>query len=220
VVDTFPQLPEYPQAELLAYEKELFGFYLTQHPMARALDQISQQADRKIGDIDPQVHTGQTFVVGGILTEIREVRTKKNNDIMAFGVLEDQSGKIRVVCFPQTFAKSGKYFVNDTVVLVRGKLDVRDDEAQIVAEKVWVPSLSEDIETESPENAVEVTIPRGVGPKQLQELGALLRKSPGKVPLVLLIPSAKGDQVTKMKLPYTVNWNADLEQYVQRLLQK
>lgn len=219
VTDTFPQREEYPQAELLNYEKELFGFYLTQHPMAKALEQISKQADRRVADIDPDIHSGNTFVVGGILTEIREVRTKKNNEAMAFGVLEDQSGKIRVVCFPKTYAQSGKYFQNDTAVLVRGKLDTRDDEAQIIAEKVWVPSFSEDLDDETVENAVELTIPRGTTPQKLQEMGTLLRKSPGKVPLVLLIPSAKGDQVTKMKLPYTVNWTDELQKYVDTLLQ-
>ena len=219
VSDTFAQLAEYPQAELLNYEKELFGFYLTQHPMARALEQISKQADKKVTDIDVDVHANQTFVVGGILSEIREVRTKKNNEAMAFGVLEDQTGKIRVVCFPKTYVQAAKYFLNDQAVLVRGKLDTRDDEAQIIAEKVWVPSFSEDLEDETLENAVELTIPRGVTPQKLQEMGGLLRKSPGKVPLVLLIPSAKGDQVTRMKLPYTVGWNPELEKYVLALLQ-
>ncbi len=217
VKDTFPQLAEYPQAELLSYEKELLGFYLTDHPMSRVLKQITQQAERKIGDIDPDIHRDQTLVLGGILTGIKQVRTKKNNDKMAFGNLEDQSGSIRVVCFPKCYSVCEKYFQNDAAVLVRGKLDMRDDEPQIVAEKVWSPVVNGQA-VESEQKSVEVTIPRGVSQDKLQKLGDLLKHSPGDTPITLLIPAVNNDHITKLRLPYTVNWNDELAKYVRELL--
>ncbi|MCD8484698.1 DNA polymerase III subunit alpha [Candidatus Woesebacteria bacterium] len=213
VQDTFPQLEEYPQAELLAYEKELLGFYLTQHPMAKVLTKISQQADRKIADLDADIHAEQVFVVGGILGGIREVRTKKKNEKMAFGTLEDQSGSVRVVCFPRTYVQAEKHFQDDNAVLIRGKLDSRDEEVQIIAEKVWVPTMSPDEEDEL-EDAVEILIPRGTSKELLQEVGTLLKRSPGKTPLVYLIPSPDGQKVSKHRPNYTVHWTEDLAAYV------
>jgi DNA polymerase-3 subunit alpha len=219
VRDTFPQLEEYPQAELLSYEKELLGFYLTDHPMSKVLQKITKLADKKISDVDPDIHKDQTFVIGGILQNIREVRTKSKNERMAFGTIEDQTGTIRVVCFPKTYATSDKYFVNDAAVLVRGKLDTRDEEPQIIAEKVWSPNV-DGIDDETGElAAVEVPIPRGTAKDTLVELGTLLKRSPGNTPIVLLIPNG-GSEPTKMKLPYKVNWTDDVKAYVSRILAK
>lgn len=218
VTDTFPQLAEYPQAELLSYEKELLGFYLTDHPMAKVLKRVTQQADRAIRDIDPEIHNGQEFVVGGILSGIRQVRTKKKNEKMAFGNLEDQSGLIRVVCFPKAYVHAEQYFQDDAVVLVRGKLDVQDDEAQIIAEKVWVPLLDESEMEDSDVPPVELIIPRGTPRETLVEMGKLLKKSPGSTPIILLIPTEGSDHVTGMPLPYKVNWTDELAGFVADLL--
>lgn len=217
VRDTFPQLEEYPQPELLSYEKELLGFYLTDHPLSKMMKLLSKQAEKRISELDPEIHKDQTFVIGGILTNVREVRTKAKNERMAFGTLEDGSGTIRVVCFPKAYAGCGKYFLDDSAVLVRGKLDSRDDEVQIVAEKVWSPHLEAEPE-ESSVNAIEILIPRGTVKEKLVELGTLLKRSPGKTPIVLLIPNGSPDTPTKMKLPYLVGWNADIAAYVQRIL--
>lgn len=214
VKDTFPQLEEYPQAELLAYEKELLGFYLTEHPMAKTLKHTAQQADRLIHDLDPDIHKDQVFVLGGILTGIREVRTKKKNEKMAFGTLEDQSGAIRVVCFPRTYQQAEKYFKDDNAVLVRGKLDSRDEETQIIAEKVWVPILHGNDVKEDDDDAIEILIPRGTTKETLQEVGALLKKSTGNSALVYLIPNGDADAVSRHRPSYTVHWTEDLSRYV------
>lgn len=217
VSDTFTRLPEYPLPELLSYEKELLGFYLTDHPMSKALDQVMKQADKKIEDIDIDIHKDQTFVFGGILSGIREVRTKKNNEPMAFGTLEDLTGSIRIVCFPRAYAEGKRAFQDDNAILVRAKVDAREEEAQLVVEKVWQPDFVED-QPEVTKDAIEVTIPRDIDKKVLQEVGTLLRKSPGTVPVVLLIPSPDGSHTTRMPLPYTVAWNDEMAGYVNELL--
>jgi DNA polymerase-3 subunit alpha len=217
VKDTFAQLAEYPPAELLAYEKELLGFYLTDHPMAKVLKQLSKQAERTISEIDPEIHADQTFVVGGILNNIRQVRTKKKNEKMAFGNIEDTSGSIRVVCFPKTYVQAEQYFVSDNAVLIRGKLDTKDEEPQLIAEKVWVPTFSES-EVETAANVVELEIPRQTPKEKLQELGILLKKSPGESVIDLILPPAGTGQSTKMRLPYKVDWKPELAQFVEQLL--
>lgn len=219
VQDTFEQLEEYPQAELLAYEKELLGFYLTDHPMAKVLTQLSKQAERKIREIDPEIHANQTFVVGGILNGIRQVRTKKNNDKMAFGNIEDTSGSIRVVCFPKTYVQAEAYFTNDNAVLIRGKLDVSDDDPQLIAEKVWVPTFKEGEEPNDNRPVVELVIPRNTPKSKLQEIGTLLKKSPGDTIIELVLPTANGNGGSRLRLPYTVDWKPEIQEFVKNVLQ-
>jgi DNA polymerase-3 subunit alpha len=222
VKDTFPQIEEYPQAELLSYEKELLGFYLTNHPLSHVLKHIAKQTDRKIRDIDADVHKDQTVVVGGIVHDVRIVYTKKKNEMMAFGTIEDGTGSIRVVCFPRTYAAAQKVFAADSAILVRGRVDVRDDETQIVAEKVWAPSLAidETAEETTDTNAIELVIPRGTKQEALTQLSQLLKKSPGNDTLILVIPAPQADQPpVKMKLPYKVGWTEQVAKFVAKLLQ-
>ena len=126
-------------------------------------------------------------------------------------------GSIRIVCFPRAYKDGKRYFIDDNAVLVRGKVDTRDDELQLVVENIWQPDLVDD-EQSIEKNAVEITIPRETDKKDLQKLGTLLRKSPGNVPIVLLIPSPEGDHITRMKLPYTVAWSDDMAGFVKELL--
>src|SRR5690606_16823291 len=77
--DTFPQIPELPKAELLNFEKELFGLYLTEHPMKHALDKIKEAAQLKLGDIDGNIHKDKSVLIGGIVASLRKIYTKRGN---------------------------------------------------------------------------------------------------------------------------------------------
>jgi len=75
--DSFPELPEYPQQELLSFEKELLGLYLTDHPLAHQLKAVSKDATKKIEDLDVTIHKEKVFQFGGILTNVRNIATRK-----------------------------------------------------------------------------------------------------------------------------------------------
>lgn len=215
VQDTFHQLPEFPKQELLSFEKELLGIYLTDHPMMRALKNVSQQATKFIGDLDPHGHQDQIFLFGGYISDFKLVFTKKKNDKMCFGTLNDQTGKIRFVVFPKIFKDFEKYLKNETVLLLRAKVDLRDDELQLMVEKISVP---EETMLEAVPNDLrhEVFIPRKTEKETLQKLGALLKASPGEHQVTLIIPN--GDVPKKIILPYTVLWSEQLNQSIQSLL--
>jgi DNA polymerase-3 subunit alpha len=213
--DTFGQIEEYPQAELLSFEKELLGFYLTQHPMANALSAVAKSATKKIEELDIRVHQDQIAWLGGIITQWRTVLTKNKGQEMGFGNLDDGTGEIEFVVFPRTYATAKSLLVRDQVVLLKGKIDERDEKMSFVVDAVKPPDIDEDLGVDD-KNAIQLEIPRGTPKEKLIEMGKMLKASPGDKPIVLLIPN--GGEPKKMKLPYTVGWNKELEFKIQTIL--
>jgi len=213
--DTFLQIPEYPRQELLSFEKELLGLYLTEHPMARALQVVSKQATKTIADLDPSIHDGQLFQFGGVITQIRTVKTKKNNKDMAFGKFEDETGSLEFVAFPRVFEAHQALFVPDTVVLMKAKVEYKDEELKLMVEKISSPHEMLMSHAASASHH-EIFVPRKTDKEILQKLGKLLKSQPGDQSVVVLIPN--GGEPQRMVLPYGVAWSDKLEKEVHELL--
>jgi len=216
IQDTFPTLPEYPRQELLSFEKQLLGLYLTEHPMAHALKSVSRRATKTIGELDMSIHVKQTFLFGGVITNLRTTTTKKTNSLMAFGKLEDNSGSIGFVVFPKLFKESGHLLSEDAVVLIKGTVDNRDDELQLIVEKISVPDQATEEIEQTIDSDHEIFIPRGTSKETLEKIGKLLKSQPGDESVVVLIPN--GSQPQRMVLPYGVAWSDLLEASIQQLL--
>jgi len=213
--DNFPNMPEYPQQELLSFEKELLGLFLTDHPLAAQLRAISNRISKEIGDLDPTLHAQNTFMFGGVLSNVRIVQTRKSGKDMAFGKLEDATGSIDVVFFPKTYDEYKENIQSDTVALIKAKVDFRDEEMQLLAEKVSKPT-SGDLTHEASGVHKEIFIPRKTSKETLKELGTLLKKYPGSDSVLILIPN--GGTPQKMLLPYGVKWSKKLETEISALL--
>lgn len=216
IKDTFLQLPEYPKAELLSFEKELLGLYLTEHPLARALEHVHERADKQVNEIDAQMHQGQSFLFGGIVTKFREVTTKKSGSLMAFGTFEDQTGSTEFVVFPKLYETLKNQLKVDQVILLKAKIDYREEELCLIADKITIPE--ESLLAEVPESRRhEVFIPRKTSKETLQELGKLLKAHEGEDQVIILIPN--GTTPKKMILPYGVGWSDELAVKVGKLLE-
>ncbi len=214
-LDDFPQVPEYPRQELLSFEKELLGLYLTEHPMARALQAVSKQATKTIADLDASIHADQVFSFGGVITQIRIVNTKKNNQAMAFGKFEDEGGALEFVAFPRTYQEFQSLFQADTVVLMKAKVENRDEELKLIVEKVTAPNDSL-INHAASSSHHEIFIPRKTDKSILADLGKLLKSHPGDESVVVLIPN--GGEAQRMILPYGVAWTDKLKSEIDGLL--
>lgn len=212
--DNFIQIPEYPLPELLSFEKELLGLYLTDHPLGDAMRNVSARATKTIGDIDLSIHKGQTFLFGGVVTKYREVTTKTGKP-MSFGTLEDQTGVVEFVIFPRTFQELKETLTSDMVVLIKAKVDEREGEKQLIAEKITIPD-------ESLLNAIpeakkhEIFIPRKTSQDKMQQIGKLLKATKGDDRVIVIIPN--GVQPKKMMLPYSVGWSEELEKQIETIL--
>lgn len=212
--DNFIEIPEYPLPELLSFEKELLGLYLTDHPLGDAMRNVASRANKTIGDIDISIHKEQTFLFGGVITKFREVTTKTGKP-MAFGTLEDQTGNIEFVIFPRTFQELKEKLTHDMVVLLKAKVDEREGEKQLIAEKITIPD--EAVLNAIPEEKKhELFIPRKTSQEKMQQVGKILKANKGEDRVIVIIPN--GGQPKRMLLPYGVKWDKSLEKKISQIL--
>ena len=149
-----PNASEFDKKDLLAMEKEMLGIYLTDHPLSQYKNAISEIADmdtEKLAtlyqeegeDEDPfakmeagDIKDGQTVRMAGIIAGRRNFITKKNQQ-MAFLTLEDLYGQLDVIVFPKTFERDRANLDVDRVVVVTGKLDLKEDgKPKVLADSV------------------------------------------------------------------------------------
>ena len=115
----------------LAWEKELLGLYISDHPLSYVKEKLEKKA-KPIRDLSP---TKQRTAVGGILTKLRKIVTKSGQP-MAFAELEDLSGKIEVVVFPSIFSENTHLWQEDKLLLLSGKVQKRDNELKFICDEV------------------------------------------------------------------------------------
>lgn len=137
-VEVLPEVAEFSKIELLRFEKELFGFYLTQHPLTPMIAKIENRVTHRINDLTP-ADSGMTVVLGGIIVNLKKIITKSSGLEMAFVRLSDLSGSIEVVVFPKTYAFTKKSLTPDGVVLVKGRIEEKDDRMVLIANDIFIP---------------------------------------------------------------------------------
>ncbi|HSX31108.1 MAG TPA: DNA polymerase III subunit alpha [Candidatus Saccharimonadales bacterium] len=109
--------------ELLSWERELLGLYLSQQPLELFSTLLAEQTMPMTG-LKPE-HDGKVVVVGGMVVDAREITTK-NGQKMAFVKLEDESGELEVILFPSTYQQTLGIWERDHIVIVRGKVSAKD----------------------------------------------------------------------------------------------
>lgn len=129
-----PQVEVAKQADKLAWEKELLGIYLSEHPLREVGAQIKMMTTHQIADLHIAME-GKRVKIGGIISQVKKINTR-NGQPMAFVSIEDLSGKTEVLVFPKMLIESPQSWQNDKLVLVSGKISAKDKEVKILADKV------------------------------------------------------------------------------------
>jgi len=127
---------DHTSEELLRMEKELLGLYISKHPLENLIDSLEGQVEYRVADV-VEKYEGDIVKIGGLLTSIRKITTKKG-DMMMVAALEDLSGSIPLVIFPKTYNKYVHLLNDDAVIIIKGKLnrDARTEEMNVWAETV------------------------------------------------------------------------------------
>lgn len=148
----FEEHEELPEKELLSMEKEMLGIYISGHPLEKLREQIINSTNINSMDLvqiseqneneKPKFVDGQKVKYAGIITSIKKKYTK-NNKIMAFITIEDLYGIVEVIAFENAVIGTGKSLVEENIVVVDGRLSIRDDqEPTIIANEI--KNLSEE----------------------------------------------------------------------------
>jgi len=125
---------ELSRNQLLQWEKELIGVYISKHPLAYLGDIFKEHITHTTAGITEELDK-QKVVVGGTIKEARRITTK-NGDAMCVVQLEDMFGTIGVTVFPRVYEETAELWVEDTVVIIKGEVQVRRDEPGILCKSV------------------------------------------------------------------------------------
>ncbi|MGH3525197.1 MAG: OB-fold nucleic acid binding domain-containing protein, partial [Mycobacterium sp.] len=133
---------EWDDKHKLALEREMLGLYVSGHPLNGVAHLLGTQVDTAIPAIlDGDIPNDTTVKVGGILASVNR-RVNKNGMPWASAQLEDLTGGIEVMFFPNTYSALGVDIIDDAVVLITGKVAIRDDRIALIANDLVVPDFS------------------------------------------------------------------------------
>ena len=152
---TFNEQKEFSEKDLLSMEKEMLGIYISGHPLEKLRTQIENETNinsmklKEFANLQSTVldegefiarknefKDGQFVKYAGIITSVKKKYTK-NNTIMAFVTVEDLYGTVEIIVFENCYQESSKYLVEESIVMIEGRLSIReDDEPKIVARNI------------------------------------------------------------------------------------
>lgn len=217
IKDNWEDVEELPQKEALNYEKDLLGFYLTEHPLSGLLKKAANQVSHRIEEISMD-HSGQKIKIGGIITSVRQVFTRRGNKEMAFMSLKDGAHRLDLVLFPQIYEQYKKLIVVDKVVIIVGKVDYREDKISILTEKVSEPKETDDEDySQGVDDNCTICIPTNTPKEKLQELKQMLVENKGQDEVKIIFGS-KQNPLKEITLPFTINYNSELKEKIRLLL--
>ncbi|WP_068817954.1 DNA polymerase III subunit alpha [Phormidesmis priestleyi] len=125
-----PKVPDFQQQEKLRLEKEVLGFYISDHPLKQLQESAKMLAPISLSDLGDR-QEGDSISAIVMLTAVKAVTTKKG-DRMAIITIEDLTGHSEAVVFPKSFERIGDLIVPDARLMVWGKVDRRDDQVQFI----------------------------------------------------------------------------------------
>ncbi len=192
---SLPAVDEWDEKTLLSHEKEALGFYVTGHPLARYSDAIKRYATCETAALHER-HDKETVRVCGVVSGLKELITKKG-ERMAFVTLEDLSGSVELVVFPEAYAAAMELLKGEDPLLVSGELDVGEEACKLLATEVLL--LKEVKETMTTKVHIRLTTP-GLDEMQMRRLKSVVERYRGNcaVQLHIVIPNRSE---TLIKLP-------------------
>ena len=147
-----PDIPEFTAQELMTMEKETTGLYLSGHPMDQYRDTVRRLHAPSIASIledfsqeggPTRFADGQRITVAGVVTSSK-TKTTKNNSLMAYVVVEDETASMELLCFARVLDTCGAYLRENQAVIIKGRLSVRDEKApQIMCDSAYPLATAE-----------------------------------------------------------------------------
>ncbi|HEX6167853.1 MAG TPA: DNA polymerase III subunit alpha [Acidimicrobiales bacterium] len=181
--DDFERIPipdlEFDKRDRLAFEKEMLGLYVSDHPLLGAEAVLSRRSDAAIDELET-IDDGAMKSIGGVVTGLQRKWTRKG-DLMAVFTLEDLRSAVEVMVFPRTMTEHGHKLVDDAVVVVKGRVDRRDDAPKLIAQAIEVIEVGD-----SDAEPLRLRVPpQLLSQATMAHLKQILADHPGGAPVLL-----------------------------------
>ena len=172
---------DFDKRQRLAFEKEMLGLYVSDHPLMGAEASLRRRTETTIAELEG-VEDGTMRTTGGLVTSLQKKWTRKG-DLMAVFTLEDLQSTVEVMVFPKTMQNYGHLLDDDAVVIVRGRVDTRDDQPKLMAMEL---ERFEPVVDGNPPVHINLR-PAALSDELLSALKALLSEHPGESQVFLHI---------------------------------
>ncbi len=186
-----PDIEEWPENELLAHEREMLGFFVSTHPLARfenVLKTYASTTTANLNDLSDQAGVS----MGGIVNSAKEIITKRG-DKMAFVNFEDLNGSCEIVVFPDLYKTAYQLLGKDSIIFVRGRANAREDTVKIIAEEI-IPL--EDVKKKMTKVVSIDLMTAGLDPALLSQLKSVFAEHKGMTPVHLNFRDSTGKATT------------------------
>ncbi len=208
-----PPVPEgeFEKGDLLKLEKETLGLYVSEHPLSALRAELRAKTDATIAELERR-RDGESVVVGGIISEVKQMTTKRGEP-MVFLRLDDVTGGIDCVVFNSTYAAASELCQLDRIVIVKGRVDHKEGETKLVAQELAAfesVAIKREVRLRIDATRAHAGIVR--------ELAELFRDFPGESPVLVDCVTSQGSQLLRLGSKYRVQPDADFYAEVRALL--
>jgi DNA polymerase-3 subunit alpha len=212
--EDYPDMDEFPENQLVAFEKETIGFYISRHPLSRYEDEIKKYTNLDTSTL-PKLQNGAEVNICGLVSGLKEIVTKKG-DRMAFLTLEDMKGFVEIILFPEVFKAASPCLRGGDPLLVKGILDLTEEHIKIKATEVH--SLPE--VTLLPPKPLHLRIPiSSLATSQLADLRDIIVANRGTSKVLLhFLGGNNREIVVALSDRYTVDPSQDFRNHIQNAL--
>jgi len=203
-----PDRPEWAKREKLAFEREMLGLYVSDHPLAGRESQIARFSEISLADLqeNERIQDGQVLTIAGLVTSVEHKVARNSGNPYAIVTVEDLDSELTVMLMGKTYGEFGKVLSNDQFVMVRGRVSQRDDAKNLNAQRIEVIEASADGSNE----AVVLNLRENQANRtNLEELDRTLKAYPGESEVFINMFSAQR-AATQYKLQPTVKFNVSL----------
>src|SRR4029079_10323458 len=196
-----PDVAPMTHSQKLNSEKEVFGFYLTSHPLTEYAEKLLLYSTHTAPDLQT-LNDGAEVRLGGMISAIKRTNTKKpsRNGHTRYATFdfEDVHGSVRCIMWPEEFAKFGEQVKAETICFLEAKVDRRGREPNLIVHGLITREEADKRFTDQ----VAIKFQRGVsGPEDIDRVGELLRRYPGRCVVAVVVESFD-DKAPDRKLRY------------------
>ena len=202
-----PERPEWTKKDKLAFEREMLGLYVSDHPLAGLEIPLAKHASIGIHDLlaSEDIDDGAQVTVAGLVTSVQHRVAKASGNPYGMITVEDFNGEVTVMFMGKTYTEFQSMLQADAILVVRGRVSRRDDGLNLHAQSAFQPDLGA-VEASGP--LVLVLNEQRAGERVIGELAQTLRRHPGDTEVVLKLHRAGTAKVFEVPHPVTVT--ADL----------
>lgn len=207
VVSQVPSRPEWAKRDKLAFEREMLGLYVSDHPLAGLELELAKHQSTTIADLLSADDTidGETVTVAGLLTSVQHRVAKSSGNPYGIVQIEDFGGEIGVMFLGKTYQEFGPSLTADAIVVLRGRVTVRDDGKALHAVSLFQPNVG-DAAASGP---LTLSLPeRRATTETVTELAAVLARHSGSTEVRLRL--LRDDAARTFEIPFPVHVTPDL----------